>query len=89
MQSPTLKTLYIGHDWGVAKMSPRNSRWGCWTAPEFTNPSAPATWRAMSGSAGMTPPFAAMAMKFRAPPSMMIGTPGIRRLLQANAPRIA
>ena len=49
-------------------------------------PSARAILTAISGSAGITPPLAAMAMKFSSPPSMITGTPGIRRLTQANAP---
>ena len=57
-------------------------------APEFTKPSpaSRATCSASSGSAGMTPPLAAIAMKFSRPPAMTIGTPGTRRLDQAKAP---
>ena len=54
--------------------------------PEFWKPPSPAILTAISGSAGMTPPLAAMAMKFSRPPSRITGTPGIRRLNQANAP---
>ena len=40
-----------------------------------------------SGSAGMTPPLTVMQTKLSSPPSAMIGSPAIRRLAHANAPR--
>jgi hypothetical protein len=86
--SPMLKTLYTGDDVGVANTSPRNSRRGFCIAPEFTKPSpaSRATWTATAGSAGITPPLAAIAMKFSSPPSMISGTPGTRRLAQTKPP---
>ena len=42
--------------------------------------------RPRPGWVGMTPPLAAIAMKFSRPPSAMIGTPTIRRFANANAP---
>ena len=41
--------------------------------PEFWKPPSPAILTAISGSAGMTPPLAAMAMKFSSPPSRITG----------------
>ena len=70
--SPTLKTLLTGHEAGTAKTSPRKDRCGCATAVELAK--SPASWwtpaaASASGSAGMTPPLAVMAARFRAPPS--------------------
>src|SRR5215207_7075216 len=72
--SPTLKTLLAGHESGTQKMSPRKRRRGASTAAELENSSesgsSPAAASA-SGSAGMTPPLAAIATRLSSPPAAM------------------
>ena len=81
--SPTLKTLLTGNELGIQNTSPRNCRCGWVTAPEFVNPagsSAKPAFSSARGAAGITPPFAAIAVKFSAPPSATSHTHGMWRL---------
>ena len=90
MKSPIEKTLCSGQFAGVAKTSPRNWSFGFSSTRELMNSPSAARWSrtdaAADGAVGMTPPLAAIAMKFESPPSAMIGTPAMRRFANANAP---
>src|ERR671919_3274103 len=73
----------------MAKMSPRNARFGSATTPEFVNSPGfterPAAARA-DADAGMIPLFAAMAARFAAPPSAISQIPGTRQLARTKYP---
>src|SRR5918995_2214266 len=88
MTSPTLNTFANGHDAGIAKTSPRKSRFGSASTSEFTNPlgsaSRPAV-RTADAEAGITPPFATMAIPFSTAPTAISHRPGIVRFAHTNA----
>ena len=87
--SPTLKTLWTGHEAGSAKTSPSGCSLASSTAIEFLNSDsegANPAMRSAEGDAGMTPPLAAIAAKFASPPMEAIASPGTRRLSHANVP---
>ena len=88
-RSPTLKTLWIGSQPGVWKTSPRKPSVAPSAGAEFAN--SVASWgmpaaAIASGSAGITPPLARMAAKFRAPPAAITSSPGMWRLTTRKAP---
>ena len=88
-RSPTLKTVWSGSDDGVAMVSPRKRSFGCSRIAELANsPLVSAPWKdaSVSGLVGMTPPLAAITMKFSRPPRPAIATPAMCRLQNANAP---
>ena len=77
---------------GIAQMSPRNSRRGWSSTPEFVNSFAVEAMpvdRVAAGPAGITPALAAMAIRFNAPPTATIQIPEIRRFTQKNVNNIA
>jgi len=83
--SPALNTLDRGHELGTAKISPRNASRGFAIATELVKKRGTFTGRPAAASAwlaaGMTPPFATMAMRFAAAPTPMSHRPGTRRLI--------
>src|SRR5215213_2789172 len=72
--SPMLKTLLAGKDAGTQKTSPRKPIRASSIAVELANAAEVGSRRAAasaSGSAGMTPPLTAIAVRFNAPPEEM------------------
>ena len=90
--SPTLKTLLTGQEAGTANMSPRNWSFASPTGTELANWPGSSSRPAVASAerlAGITPPLAAMATKFKIPPSAMISRPGTRRFAHRNQRREA
>jgi hypothetical protein len=86
--SPMLKTFESGHDEGTAKMSPRKASRGASMTAVLLNPvgsrGRPAVARA-DGTTGITPPLAAIAVKFSSVPSPRSHRPGTRRFRTRKA----
>ena len=79
-----LKTLWTGHDAGIANTSPRKPRCGWARAAELSNTWLP--WATPADSiaerdAGIVPPLTAMATKLHSPPRPMSHAPGSPRFM--------
>ena len=83
--SPTLNTFASGSQAGSAKRSVSGSSAGCSTTTLFVLPPTPIPSDASAdGLAGIAPPFAAIAARFRPDPRTINGTPVRRRLARTT-----